>query len=584
MRLVKSIINNKRSIIGFMVEGTEKEFGGLTQKKVIRPLSIQQMAVIKFHNNQVSVDNTGRIIEDKNFKISDLDMCVFTGTEYVDIPNKIELIGRFLIGNDPVGFKVRFGDGLENDITYDNVVKLTNWFKPSNFMVRKSASGKYFISGKKGFTLDELPSTVIAGESKAKRTKSHSTEKDTTGKLLNNIDILDIFEFIKDCHGAVINLPGEKYTSTQVSSVETGSAFKPLGIGEVASPYPEYSASKLNVNALFKKVGVVNVSLGIGEAVPITSFTYTRKCIFHGGENYIKNLGVAVPGNMAEKFIKSLGKSLAITEITDTKITQPLGSVIESESGIRFFSINTDRIDAISKAKMKSSILSTKELFETVTTLTKLKLVNKVFSARGGVVKGLKNELSEAAINSVYDRKLFGVFRMMSAEALEECKKNGLDVYTGAYVETQASTKDKTADKKSESTDKVANVSIEYSVDNLKVDKFKAEDIVKMAADGTLKDLGISPELVTDFIAIKRDKGTEAALKYCNEASKKLDNEIGKLNEKLWRHNISMYTAGNGKVLDDKAWTFEPNNRLKNTTQYRSNEYPLIAKISGCEM
>jgi hypothetical protein len=50
LKIVKSIVDPKRNLIGFMLEGKEKEFGGMSSNKVVQPISIKELINRKFSN------------------------------------------------------------------------------------------------------------------------------------------------------------------------------------------------------------------------------------------------------------------------------------------------------------------------------------------------------------------------------------------------------------------------------------------------------------------------------------------------------------------------------------------------------
>ena len=584
MEVVKTIVNTKKNLVGFWVEGTERDFGGLTQKKTVRPLSIEQIKQAKFSSKEIYVQNNN-IVERGQFKISDLPMCVIRNGEYFDVPNTIELIARFLMGNDPVGFTARFGDGDVLDITYDNIVQLSKWYKPVNFIIRKSSTSKSFISGKKGFKLEELETKQMATNyQKTKRLKSKATKIDSAvDTLSNNIDILDIFEFVKGCNGVIINLPGEKYQATVDTNVKTADNFIPLGIGEIAQPYPEFNPNKLNVNANFKKVGAVKVTLN-SDVLNVTSFNYSKKSIFYGGENHIKHLGVAVPKDMEERFVKTLGTSLALSQIKDVKVIQPLSDAIASESGISFYKINTDKIDVMSKEKMKESIMSSSEIADASLNMYRLKLMSKYFSSRGSVIKELKSQLSEEEIVKASDKKLFGMFKMMSPEGIEVCKNAGIDVYTGAFIGTQLVSGDDSKSKAG-SKEKKEEVSIEYILDSYNAAKISGSDIQAKQIAGTLEELGLTQKQIAVINNFNKMETPYEKYKYALSLQRQIDTMLSKYNELFWKHNVSMYVLGNGTIhtQDRDKWEIDSKAKGKATT-FRNKEIQLSVKFTGANM
>ena len=588
LKIVKSIVDPKRNLIGFMLEGKEKEFGGMSSNKVVQPISIKELINRKFSNNQIAVSEN-KLMEKNNFKINSIPMCVFTGNNYIDVDNTFNLTARYVQNNENIGFEVVFGDGSKLNFKYEQIIALATWFKPGNFMIRKSSTNKYFISGKAGHEkLSDLPAVNIGEESKAKRLKSSAKEKTEkfNGVLPNGFDILDVYSFIDSCGGCIIKLPNEKYTGVDKTSkvLDEKAGFVSLGIGEVASAKPMYNASKLNVNAGFKKVGVVNIPLN-GQKIGITTFTYRTKSIFLKGENNIKKFGIAVPIERENDLVKALGGSLALQKITDETITKPLGQVIDA-SALVFYTVDTSQIDLISNKKQDDSILSANELTEILKERFVLNLITKMCSPKTGLIKEIKNELGPDEFASANDKKPFGIFATMSKEYLDTISTFGIDVYTGAFDSVKALGEGYKAPSSPKSEeDGEENIVIEYTLKGYEAGKISYKIIAEEAAKGTNSKV---PESVTkiynELISIDNLKDRlKAAQRIYNEADKKF-NETTK---RLWMHNASMFIKGNKSKIhthDSKNWAIDTSSRVKTATVYAytgKDINGLSVKVSG---
>ena len=588
LKITKTIVNGNRSLIGFMISGKEKDMGGFSDAIIERGYPIDQLIKMGFTNNQLSVVK-GKFVERNNFRINTLPMCVYQGgtdpsTEYIDVDNTVDLVGRIVKNNENIGFRVKFSDGSEDNIQYANVLMLCKWFKPGNFSIRTSSKGNLYICGKKdGISLDELPATVIGEEPQVKPKRMKSAAKENkpqfNGAIESGFDILDIYGFIKDCNGSIIKLTDEDYIAASEYVEKPSEGFTSLGIGEVASPVPMFNATKINVNAGFKKVGIVPININ-GQMTNITSFVYRSKSIFLNGENYIKKFGIAVSTDKEEELVKTLGASLALEKIEDQKIIQPLSQVIDAKS-LAFYKVDTSKIDLISEKKRSESILTAKQLAALCKKQYELKLISKAFGPKGAFVKDIKTKLDPADLADAKGRKLFGLFSMMSPEALDVVKAAGIDVYTGAYIVQQNQVKNTNA----AGSDGSEPVEIEYVLEGYDASKMTGKQVIDAAlANDTNKLPANIIKYINDVMSIQDTKKQyEAALKLYNQAEKKVE----ELNKKLWMHNASMYLAGNKARIhthDAKKWIPDTTSKVKKYQVYRytgKDVNGLIIKFGG---
>ena len=576
LKLTKTIVNGNKQLIGFVVSGKERDLGGFSDNIVERGYPVDHLLKTKFANSQIAVVTKGgksMIVERGNFKINSLPMVVFTNsgnpdTEYVPVDNSINLIQRFVQNNENIGFRVKFGDGSEDNLKYANVIMICKWFKPGNFSIRTSAKGNVYISGKKdGITLDELPMVTIGEEPEKtpKRMKSAAKENKVgfSGSLETGFDILDIYELIRSCNGAIIKLPSENYVAHSDGATKEAEEFTSLGIGEVASPKLNFNATKLNVNATFKKVGVVSVPLG-GVPQNITTYVNRNKSIFMNGDNYIKKFGIAVPSEKEEELLKSLGKSLALEKITDTTVTAPLSQVIDAKSLV-FYKVDSSKIDLISEKKRKASILSAKKIAELCKKQYELKLISKYLGPKGGVMKELKEVLNDSEVSEAKNRSLFGLFSMMNEKALQAITEAGIDVYTGAYTKVGK----QMVPSKDASGEKTETIEITYILDGMDFNKITGSAI-KAAA--LVNNTSKVPEEVINIVNTIENIGNPSdKYKKAYELYKKTEAALELINEKFWKHNASMLLTGNKSRIhshDSKKWELNTSTRVKTAQVY----------------
>ena len=568
LKLTKTIINNKRSLIGFVIAGKEKEFGGFSNQMTETGIPLAKLVKDKFCNNQIAVVN-GKIIEKNNFKINSLPMVVYTDNGYIDIGNGVTILERFVQDNENIGFKVEFADGTTENFRYENIIELCSWFKPVNFSIRTSSKGKKYIASKPGEpNLDELPATIIgtAPVVAAKKTKSAAKEakKSISGELAVGFDVLDIYDFIKDCGGCVIKLPGIAYEAATEEGETITDGFTSLNIGEVASPTPMFNGTKINVNAGFKKVGVVPVNIG-GSIQTITTFVYRTKSLFLNGENYLQKFGIAVPVEKEAELVNMLGRSLALEKITDPTITSPLAQVINVNQLV-FYKVDSGKIDLISEDKRKASTMSTTQLVNLCKKQYELKLISKALGPKGGVLKNIKSAVDPDILQESVGKKPAGLFSMMSHEALGIIRDAGIDIYSGAYtVPGKPLVKPVSAGKDEETV----AVEIEYTLEGYDVGKLTGAKILDaVKANDTTK----VPEAVIKCIGEVINSGSlteqyKKATKLYAEVEKKLE----EINKKFWMHNASMYLTGkksNIHTHDAKKWVPDTKSKVKKGLVY----------------
>lgn len=567
----KTIVNGQRSLIGFIVKGKEKDLGGFSDNVIERSVSISELGKMNFSNSQIVVVG-GKVVERGKFRINSLPMVVFNDDTFIAIDNTVNMTQRYVQDNENIGFRLKFSDGSEENLRYENVLAICKWFKPGNFCIRTSAKGKSYIAGKNGVSLDSIPEVTIGKKPEVapKRMKSAAKEKKSSisGNMEMGFDILDIYGFIKECNGSIIKLPSEDYVAATDGGAKDVEGFTPLGIGEVATPNPAFNATKLNVNADFKKVGVVPVSIN-GMQTNLTSFVYRKKSIFLNGENYIKKFGIAVAKDREEELVSKLGRSLALEKIEDKSIIQPLSQVIDADS-LTFYKVDTTKLDLISEAKRSNSIMTAPQLAMICKKMYELKLLSKALGLRGGIMKDIKNVIGEAGVAQAKSKKLFGLYSMMSQEALDIITEAGIDIYTGAFVKEGTPAKSSSKGKASSSTE---SVEIEYILKGYDAGKITGKQILSWAQE---KDITKLPPNVIKYLT-ELFKITDMKERYlaASKLNSKVDAEIAEVTKKIWMHNASMYLMGNKTHIhthDRSSWVIDGSSRVKIAQVYMTTD------------
>lgn len=547
IKLTHLIVDTNYRLIGFVAEGKAREFGELGNSKICRPVTLKYLFDTNFNNKQISMSR-GTIIEKAGFKLNDLHMLMLQGGEYKDIDNTITLTKRYVKDNENIGFDVTLGTGNTGKFTYENVLRLCSIFNPTNFVIRIGKDNKKFIAGKAGYPLSDLPVEEMGGHIEAKRTRPAAKKVgNITGDFANDVDILDLYDFIREAKGFIINLPGTKYTAT-TESAAAAKEFVPFDIGEVGTPYLDFNENKMNVSCNFKKPGAVAIELHPGKRTNIITFVYRRKNIFFNGENYINKLGVVIPISAEPQLIDKFGRSMSFTEITDAGMIRTISMLI-AQQNIKIYEVDTSKIGIIARGKYDSMIIPTKDVFERVSALAKNKLILKYLN---GLIKESKKTGVYDSLGIVHD--IAPQFAAMSAEELATLGESGIDIYSGAFTAKDES-------RKTGGVSDDSGVEIGYTIEGLSTLSLTYAQIA--ASDKKCPDFLLN--LVAKFNSIKDpiDKAEKA-----NQMVQVLTQENDQLKRLLWLHKCAMYLKSNKTSVhshDKDCWEINTKKRTKAT-------------------
>lgn len=549
IKLTSMIVDQNYKLIGFTGEGKAKDFGELSNKKIVRPISLKYIFDTKFHNKQITVSN-GSIIEHDGFKLNSLGMLMLVGNEYVTIDNSIRLVGRYVQNNENIGFEVEIGKDKpkRSKFTYENVIKLCDTFRPDNFIIRFNTKGQRFIAGKPGCPLKDLPQYVIGEASTAKRTKSTTKQNEAiTGSMNYDTDILELYAYIRDVNGYIINLPGTKYKAVTKTTDGCGN-FIPFDIGEIGTPYLDFNETKFNVSCNFKKPGAVAVTMPNGKPTNVITFVYRRKNVFNNGDNYINRLGVAIPESVDAEFNTKFGKSMSLTEINDPGMIKPVSMLI-GQTNVKFYEVDTSKIGIIARHKMDELILNATDLHNTVLKIAENKFIAKYLK---GLIKDIRETSGVLTTSKVKD--IAPQFAAMNSNELETLMDNGVDIYTGAYTVRDASSK-----KTSENDEAVE---VKYEISGLSSSVLNKLTYMDMAAC-TDKVPGFLTNIVAKMNSIA---AISKRLQEAENMLEAIDKETYTLKSRLWLHKCSMYLKSNKTSVhshDNKNWELNTSKRTK---------------------
>lgn len=578
IELVKTIVDDKRQLVGFIVRGTDRELGGVGNDVIEKSLGIQTLLQNNFSNRQISIIKH-QLYTKKGFKFNQLPMVVTKGDgTFINISNEINITKQFLMDNKRIGYEVTFADGSRLNVRYDNVVSLTSWFRPGNFVIRQLENGKKFISGR-GIRLDELPTVDLGKKSKAKRAEpaDGKSNKPVTGALEAGFDVLNVYEVISELDAYIVNLPNSEYERTSGTHTQLNN-FTPFGIGDIASSNLEFTGTKLNVNAKFKKLGFVKVDVN-GVPMPITTYTFSTKNIFFDGKNHMKKFGIVVDAADEGKLVDSLGKSLALTKITNEKMIKSFGQLLGKEQ-IAVYTVDTQNIDLMSKENVQKykSKATAKNIEKLCKDNTMFTLASRYLDAE---IRAIKKEHAKELSSSSNVSNLVAMYK---EDTLREIQSAGIDIFSGAY----RAPKEDTTVVGSEKDAKHVDVEIEYELATHKIDsKMTGTSIIKALETN---EAGKINEETFEFIKKLRDKldtakTPEARLNLAVTSNGIVKSKLNKVRRSFWLINTAMYIEGDGKKLFvSRANEWEPvlKTRVKTALVWSNKNNPdLIVKIKG---
>lgn len=559
MKLISNIVDKNFAIIGFEIEGTEKEFGGITTNKIIRTVTVIDMMNKSFRNSQVDCRG-GKIKEVNNFKTKSLPIKMLNGNNLVAVDNKITLLKRLLVNGKLEGFEIEIC-GKPRRFRTKDIISLSRLFVGENYIVKtKETNGKVtkYLSGKAGCSLSTLPEVELGNKketNKKARTRTATNKDDikTNPELPDEYDIISLFEEVSDLNGLIIEFPDKVYESASVQDVIEAPQFKKLGIGSIGNPYIKPSRDGMNINCTFRIPGNVAVEFNGGK-LPITTFITRTHHVFKDGEVYDGDLGLVVSEDKIESLKNKFAASLGLTEVTDDKVVTPIRSIYDNNT-LRAFRVDTRRLSIMSKARAEKSLLDEKQIRDIVNNLIDIDTRYKYFNAK---VKQAKDAMAQTG--QPLNRPKYGMFAGMNDAMIDACVAAGIDVFTGGFIETVENPKA----LQKEAFDVQSKINGEYK----KVEPYSVKFVLKgFASIPSAKDIEnktskaskfISKELSDQIDAVSQIASVDKIYDVCEEQRKKVEAAKNKLTEKLFYHNIACLVLGDykGYKMDKSHWEY----------------------------
>lgn len=579
MKIVATIVNKNRQLIGFMAEGKESEFGGVGSKIITTSVSKEELLRSKFKNSQIEVvtekvvtgggvKTINKICCKGNFLLKNLPMKMFDNGEFTAIDNSILLTARIMHNGSLAGFEYSIG-GIKGRDTTDNIIRLSNWHKTANFVVRHFDDNRLNIAGRPGMSLDKLPIITTYGDKPTKETKkTKRTVVDNKGREMD-MPLIRPYEFIGLCEevsavgGTMILLPGTVYNHTTALNVKTSKEFKKTGV-ELSYPKVEGGESSLNASLPFKQIGQLIVNVG-GIDKTYYPFTYKKKNVYQNGEINTPYLGVAIKKDAVKQLQEKFGKSLALAEITDLMTNMYVKTFLQVKNPeeIILLSVNTDKLSLMSKETAKKYILDAADLRKYV----RNRITGKVVAAYANT---LKKEAEADLPKGSAARPLYGPYSVCSGAELEALEMAGINVFDGSFTKVEEKTEVEVS-KDKEKIEKIPDMAAEYGIAGLKGASPKYADLV--AKEALREKYSIEFKLMSEL----HDKyeslsSPEDRYKIATEAYNAFIKKRDECTEAIWKHNIASLTLGDltsYKIKDVSSWEF--GKALKSGQTYTCN-------------
>ena len=575
MHVVGTIVDETCKLVGVILKGKETEFGGASKNEVEKKVPLNALPN-GLKTREIEVDNH-QIHLVNGFKFSHLDRTeLLKGNQCIPLDNnEIALEEIVSDGTNVLGYTVSmFGGKLKKRLRYNDVVEKAQYLKPANFIVRE-INGKKVVVGKYGVLSEQLNTINIGGQKQEKPVKNVA-EKPRNVKNIKpieeyekiggaTVDILDIFEFLKETKGLVVKLPDEKYTGTD-TGVDVGE-FKQRYKIEIANPEIKYGEKKVNATLTFKKLGYAESK---ESSKPYDTFLHAAKSIFKNGKNEMNKIGALIPDGK-EGWLAFRG--IKYTEVNNREYLEEIGRFSEV-NGMKLIEIDLSGVGLLSDEKLNSSLLDDQKIEKDCIEYYANKLILKYIGSNGELVKGIKKRIGNQKYAELYSGGIYYKYRSLSKEQLMDIKAANINILTGEYQKFGYVGK--------ASTDP-SEIYIEYQVEGLDYSRVTGKQIVEMAMRGS-SDV-IPPVMVSIIQMIENLDKDEDKLKQVKSIKVTAEHNLDLVNSDMWMHRAAMLIAGRGKYIhthDKDKWRRDTRSKAKNYDVYiNDRNVPITLKVKG---
>lgn len=539
MRLVKSIVGDNNNLIGFVVEGTAKEFNEKGTVGVIyKSILLQELVRAKFSNDQVRVSGSKLEYLD-GFKLSDLPMMKYTNGQLVDIGNTAIYNGKINYDNR-IWCEVLI-DGEVKRYTYEDTIRLAKWFK---------------LVDRKGNDVDlSKEKDTSGGGAEIQEVKKEVAKREVVKDIK---DLITLMEIVKYTSGIIVMNKEDKYEAEgNYNNAQVGERFIKDNIGGVSTPFIGYTEESLNATLPFKVIGHVEIPFK-GSSINVPTYIHRAKKLISNGKLYLDQLIIGITIDGVNKLVDVFGRELLSNVYKNDSAIEKIESVANLQRDeeyqittgkLEYFYIDLTKIPLITKYNAQRSLVNNKDIMEMVRMMNDYKLQMKLLR---GQEKDLLALAQECGLR-LEDSYLLGPYVGYDNKYIAEVLKAGIDLRTGEFRQVGL-------EYKRESTGGDTSLGVSYAIRGDNVNEVSYEDI-KLGVRHRLisKDLEDLAELI--------EKSADLNEKYeiIQGAKKQVNKQMYALKSKLWLHKLAIYTFGDEIDEMGKAnWEFE-----KRTKKYR---------------
>lgn len=533
MRLAKTIVNEANNLIGFVVEGTGKEFNekdtiGVIYKSVL----LEELIRVKFSNEQARVkENKLEYLED--FKPNNLPMMKYAENKLIDMDN-IAIYKGIFRHNNKLGCELLI-EGEIRRYTYEDTVKLSTWFE----LIDGSSGEKVDLEKNK----DEFESREKAIDIKDKYEEPIKIVKDEK-------DILTLIDIIKKTFGVIILDKAEQYKAEQYNVFKVDEEFIRGDVGDVAAPFFVYTEEYFNATLPFKAVGHVTIDYN-NQKIDVPTYIHRAKKLIDGGEVKIKHVIIGLTSEGMQEVIKVFGRNFLNEVYKNDAETEKIEAIINMKRGERpttgperleYFRVDLSKLPVITKYNARKYLMNNKEVMKLVKMLNNYKLQMKF-------LRGQEKELLEFADKCkirILDSYILGTYVGYDNRYLAALLKAGIDLRTGEYRRV-------TIDYSKYSETDTPKPGVIYEIKGDNIGSVSYEDI-KFGKKHRL----ISNDLLelVDILENTQDLNVKYEIIY--GLKKQINSNIDYIKSKLWLHKLAIYKFGNElNPMEGQYWKFE---------------------------
>ena len=563
LRVSGTVINDQLNLVGLAFRGQLAEFGEMGEGEVTRLFGLGECARPLQRCSNFGL-NGSRLVSKNGVKLNDLKMY----HKGVEVSNEMTIVTRLIQNDKLIGFEVKFGLGVVKRFSTKDCIKLSGWFKGTNFLVR-TRDGKEFLAGK-GCSLEDIPA-LYGGKNKKKRPATEKPQAPKNESLAESgvvgtvdLDLSTLFDTLGNEGCYVIEMPNTEYKRVSTSGTKVDEGFNSLNMGSVAFAKLAHHKDKMDSNLEFKKPGIVNVP-GLG---PVLTFTYATKTIFRNGSNHISHVGVVVDSSKTQaimNFLQSAKASIKAEVIEDNTLKKNVAILTGLNGAFDILKVDISGMKLLSDEHIKTSVLDTNTVMQMTARI----------EMNGLILKAIKPVISAMESKAGVKKEICPRFAQYNESALQALEESNIDIYTGAYNGV-IKAKDMTEEEEKSVSKQVKDedIAIAYTALPNKITKL------------TAKQLWTSGTGECDYVDSRIAEAKGYNLEQLIQMKSQLDGEVKQLRNKLWHHKMAMLYIGGLKNVhqhDKDLWEYVPTRakQPQNNYQAQVGKNMLKVKMTG---